>query len=48
MPIHYEMREEHIVPLAQQAVSVLRDLQPITGHGRYIFPSIRTVEKYAR
>ena len=31
----------HLVPLAPQAVAVLRELQPLTGHGRYVFPSIR-------
>lgn len=31
----------HLVPLSTQAVAVLRDLQPLTGHGRYLFPSQR-------
>ena len=31
-------RREHIVPLSAQAVAVLRDLHPLTGHGRYVFP----------
>jgi integrase len=35
----------HIVPLSTQAVSVLRDLHPLTGHGRYVFPSLRTGER---
>jgi integrase len=30
----------HVVPLAPQAVTLLRDLHPLTGHGRYVFPSI--------
>ena len=29
----------HIVPLAPQAVAILRDLRPLTGKGRYVFPS---------
>lgn len=33
---------DHVVPLAVQAVAVLRDLQPLTGHARYVFPSART------
>jgi len=33
--------QEHIVPLAHQAVKILTDLKPITGHGRYVFPSAR-------
>ena len=36
-----KMREEHIVPLSTQAVSVLREIQALTGDGRFVFPSIR-------
>jgi len=32
---------QHIVPLAQQAVEILKELQPLTGNGRYVFPSAR-------
>ena len=32
----------HIVPLSLQAVEVLRELQPLTGRGQYVFPSART------
>ena len=35
----------HVVPLSTQAVAVLRDLQPLTGHGRFVFPSLRTGER---
>ena len=27
----------HIVPLAKQAVTVLREIYPLTGHGKYVF-----------
>jgi integrase len=37
-----KMRAEHIVPLSRQAVQVLRELHPLTGGGRYVFPSLRT------
>jgi integrase len=37
--------QPHIVPLASQAVAILRELQPLTGHGRYLFPSLRTGER---
>lgn len=37
-----KMREAHVVPLAEQAVDVLRGIQPLTGYGRYVFPSLRT------
>ena len=33
---------EHIVPLARQAVEMLRELQPLTGAGRYVFPGARS------
>ena len=36
-----KMREQHIVPLSTQPVAVLRDIQPLTGTGRYVFPSER-------
>ena len=32
----------HIVPLSWQAVEILEELQPYTGQGKYLFPSIRT------
>ena len=33
---------DHIVPLARQAVEILRDLHALTGHGQYVFPGART------
>ncbi len=33
---------QHIVPLSNQAIEILKELHPLTGHGRYIFPSERT------
>ncbi len=35
----------HIVPLAPQAVAILKDLQPLTGKGRFVFPSPLTAER---
>ena len=35
-------RELHLVPLANQAVVILRELHHLTGTGRYVFPSART------
>ena len=32
----------HIVPLSRQAIAVLKELQPVTGRGRYVFPSARS------
>lgn len=34
--------EFHLVPLAAQAVTILRELHSLTGAGRYVFPSMRT------
>jgi integrase len=33
--------DPHLVPLALQAVAILRDIQPLTGGGVYVFPSVR-------
>jgi integrase len=31
-------KSEHIVPLASQAVAILKELQALTGDGKYVFP----------
>ena len=35
----------HIVPLAPQAVAILRELHPVTGKGRFVFPSALTADR---
>ncbi|RFO97838.1 integrase [Rhodoferax lacus] len=40
-----KMKVDHIVPLSTQAVDILRGIHPVTGHGRYVFPSLRTGER---
>ncbi len=40
-----KMREKHIVPLARQAIEILRELEPLTGESRYLFPSPRTWDR---
>ena len=37
-----KMRQPHLVPLSTQAVAILRDLQPLTGRGLYVFPGARS------
>ncbi|OOZ75433.1 integrase [Solemya velum gill symbiont] len=32
----------HIIPLCTQAIEIINDLRPLTGNGKYLFPSIRT------
>ncbi|WP_300922267.1 integrase arm-type DNA-binding domain-containing protein [uncultured Desulfovibrio sp.] len=36
-----KMRRQHLVPLSEQALSILRELQKYSGEGKYLFPSIR-------
>lgn len=35
----------HLVPLASQALQYLIELKPLTGHGKYVFPSLRSGER---
>lgn len=37
--------EPHVVPLSLQAVAILRELQPLTGAGRYLFPGARSAKQ---
>lgn len=37
-----KMKAPHVVPLSTQAVTVLRELLPLTGTDDYLFPSVRT------
>lgn len=37
-----KMKDPHVVPLAKQAITVLRDLESHSGDGRYLFPSLRS------
>jgi len=38
-------KTQHIVPLAKQIIAILKELHLLTGHGRYLFPSVRTGER---
>lgn len=40
-----KMKLPHLVPLSTQAVSVLRELHPLTGHGKFVFPGERSHER---
>ncbi|PNG25607.1 tyrosine-type recombinase/integrase [Methylocella silvestris] len=40
-----KMRRPHRVPLAWQAIAILKELQIVTGHGRLVFPSVRSSER---
>ena len=40
-----ENGEPHMVPLPRQAVKILRELEPITGHSKLIFPGERNHDR---
>jgi integrase len=40
-----KMRRQHRVPLSRQSLTVIRELLEITGNGRWLFPSVRTLER---
>jgi integrase len=40
-----KMRVIHVVPLSGQAVSILRELHPLTGTDKYVFPGTRTKDR---
>lgn len=46
IPAHkMKMRKPHIVPLSRQASEILKEIHPVTGYGRYVFPSIRSASR---
>jgi integrase len=44
-PEKMKMRRAHLVPLSKQAVEILRELHPLTGGERYVFPCARTPKR---
>ena len=40
-----KMKRAHRAPLSPRAVSILRDLQVLTGDGRLLFPSVRSLSR---
>ena len=40
-----KMKTDHVVPLSTQALEILNAMHSATGHGTYVFPSIRTGER---
>jgi integrase len=46
IPAHkMKARATHIVPLSKQAIQVIEEIRPLTGNGRYLFPSTRTAQR---
>ncbi len=46
-PTHVKRANQstHIIPLSRQAIEVFRELQPLTGRFKYVFPSARGASK---
>ena len=40
-----KVRQPHLVPLATQTLEILRQLKPMTGYSRYLFPSLRSADQ---
>lgn len=40
-----KMRGAHIVPLSTQAITVLHEIQALTGDGKYVFPCLRSLNR---
>jgi integrase len=38
-------RQPHLVPLAHQSLEILRELYPLTGTGKYVFPNPRSSKR---
>lgn len=38
-----KMKRPHLVPLSRQALEVLDDIAPYTGHCEYVFPAVRSI-----
>jgi len=46
IPAHkMKMRLPHIVPLSKQVLQIIAELRPLTGHGKYLFPGIRSASR---
>ncbi|NVJ48572.1 MAG: site-specific integrase, partial [Cytophagia bacterium] len=40
-----KMRIEHLVPLSNQALEILKKLHPLTSNSKYVFPSSRSINR---
>ncbi len=40
-----KMKVMHIVPLSRQVIHIFKEVQPLTGTGQYVFPSMRSVSR---
>ncbi|MCP3944916.1 MAG: tyrosine-type recombinase/integrase [Desulfobacteraceae bacterium] len=40
-----KMKKKHLVPLSKQALACVKEIEPLTSHGKYLFPSVRTASR---
>jgi integrase len=40
-----KMRQPHTVPLSRQTIAIFEEIKPLTGHGKYVFPSVRSAAR---
>ncbi|MCD9027734.1 tyrosine-type recombinase/integrase [Luteimonas sp. BDR2-5] len=40
-----KMKDAHVVPLSEQAIAILREIQPLSARSRYVFPSLRSADR---
>jgi integrase len=40
-----KMKALHIVPLSSQAIEIIEAIRPLTGRGKYVFPSVRSAAR---
>ena len=40
-----KMKEDHIVPLAEQAIALIQSMEPISSYSRYVFPGERSRQR---
>jgi integrase len=40
-----KMNREHVVPLSEQVLAVLKDTKSVTGRGRFVFPSLHARDR---
>ena len=40
-----KMKKEHLVPLSDQTIAILKELKPLTGHRDHVFPSRQNANK---
>lgn len=43
--VKMKMNTPHIVPLSTQTVAILKDIQLLTGEGKYVFPGARSMDR---